>query len=569
MLFVVALILAAVGLAAYASYALRPSPPSRINANTVASWGKRLLVAAGVLPRSIDRGSSTTTFSPTAAPVAPHASVMPSSDRGLTPLLRQGRSAAATLFEKDGFISRPFAFLTTHERWAVAALVLLALLLRVPFLESMPNTATADELDFASNLTTIVTGHGPGFFGFDWTPEPAMSVYLMVGSWKLFGMTLFAERLVSAVFTTLAVIPFYALARRAASAPAAFLAAVLFIGARWYILFSRSAWNNGHIVLYMLLAAWLLTLALEKGRIIYWAGWGASLALLLYGYFSGRVVVLALVVYLLIVLARRAFGPGTRNWRSIVGGGAVAAVVGIIVFAPEASYILAHYDTFNGRTSSVLIFNQTPPPGQNIASVLANQSWNAVRSFVLMDGSLEGGTSGRYKAPGDGWLDPLSTLLFLAGLVLSLFSRNRRQTIVLWWCLFLIPLAITQTLTTRTPDGARGLPAVAPMFLFVALALDRLLLLRIVAFRWMQQGMLGVAALVVAFNMWTFVSWVDSPLGQQQHQPGVPTAGYYIWRDYQLARSRDSLPYVPVGVYNTLPPSDISARIFSAPTPSP
>ncbi len=57
-------------------------------------------------------------------------------------------------------------------------------------------------------------------------------------------------------------------------------------------------------MLYMLLAAWLLTLALERGRPRYWAGFGVCLALLLYGYFNGRTVVLAFVLYLAIMLWR-------------------------------------------------------------------------------------------------------------------------------------------------------------------------------------------------------------------------------------------------------------------------
>jgi len=39
-------------------------------------------------------------------------------------------------------------------------------------------------------VARIFAGHGTGFFGQDWTPEPAFNIYLMAGSWKLFGMTL-------------------------------------------------------------------------------------------------------------------------------------------------------------------------------------------------------------------------------------------------------------------------------------------------------------------------------------------------------------------------------------------
>ncbi len=462
-------------------------------------------------------------------------------------------------------LSAPLAFLAAHERLAVWTLVAVALLLRLLFLESVPNTATADELDFSGDLTNIMVGHGPGLFGLDWTPEPALSIYLMAGSWKLFGMTLFAERLVSAVFSAIAVIPFYALARRVVSAPAAYLAALLFVAARWYLLFSRSAWNNAHVVLYMLLGAWALTLALERGKMRYWIGFGVSLALLLYGYFSGRAVVIAFMAYLLIVLWRRVRGTEPGGWRPVVVGEIVATAVGAVLFAPELPTIASNYALFSQRTASVYIFNQPLPPGQSRLGVLVGLAWDTVRSFVLMDGSFQGGTQGRYKAPGDGWLDPLSTLLYLAGLVLSVLTIQRLKACALWWCLLLIPLGITQLLTSGTPDGARGLPAVAPMYFFAALVIEQLLRLKWSRDRWLQRGAVTVAALIVTFNVWTYVAWVDSPGAQQVRQPAVPVDGYYIWRDYQLARHRANLPYMTVGQYNTLPPSVIAAQIFGAP----
>ena len=71
-----------------------------------------------------------------------------------------------------------WGLLIARERLALWILFVAALLLRVLFLESVPNTVTADELDFSRDLMAIFTGHGTGFFGLDWTPEPALSIYL-------------------------------------------------------------------------------------------------------------------------------------------------------------------------------------------------------------------------------------------------------------------------------------------------------------------------------------------------------------------------------------------------------
>jgi len=432
----------------------------------------------------------------------PASTLVAPGSRRVSPLAAEHPGASSHVALREGVAPRPgprtpFGFLVTRERLALWALFVVALLLRVLFLESIPNTVTADELDFSRDLMAIFTGHGTGFFGIDWTPEPAWSIDLMAGSWRLFGMTLFAERLVSAILSAVAIFPFYALTRRAVSAPTAFIATALFAAARWYLLFSRSAWNNAHIVLYMLLAAWALTLALERGRKRYWVLCGAALALLLYGYFGGRAVVIAFMVYLLIALWQRARGTQPGGWRPVLVGGIIAGVVCAALFAPELPTILANQASFNTRTNAVYIFNQPLQPGQTKLSVLLDQATATVRSFVFMDGSYSGGTQGRYKPPGQGWLDPVSALLYLGGLVLAAI-RFRRFT--LWWLLFLIPLGLTQLLSIGTPDGARGLPAVAPMYFFVALALDWLLRLRWFSVELAQAGVLTAAVLTLLWR---------------------------------------------------------------------
>ena len=84
----------------------------------------------------------------------------------------------------------------------------------------------------------------------------------------------------AAVLTAMAVVPFYALLRRLVSRQAALLTTLLFASARWLLLFSRSGWNNGNVVLLLLLAAWSLTLALERKQLRYWLGLGTAWALL-------------------------------------------------------------------------------------------------------------------------------------------------------------------------------------------------------------------------------------------------------------------------------------------------
>src|SRR4051794_28276581 len=114
--------------------------------------------------------------------------------------------------------------------WLVLGLVVLtAFVVRVYDLGSFPDTVLGDEADNAQSAVRILFDETPvnGFFGFDWTAQPAFSVYKEALFFSLFGFNGFAMRLPSAVSSALALIPFYILLRRQFSVLVSLLAAVL------------------------------------------------------------------------------------------------------------------------------------------------------------------------------------------------------------------------------------------------------------------------------------------------------------------------------------------------------
>jgi 4-amino-4-deoxy-L-arabinose transferase-like glycosyltransferase len=452
-----------------------------------------------------------------------------------------------------------FGLLQRRERWAIGTIFGIGLVLRLVALGTFPGTVTADELDFAGDAISILKGQGPSFFGLDWTPEPALSVHLISWSWRLFGPTIFAERLISALLTAAAIVPFYALVRRVVAVPAALAATLLFASSWWFLHFSRSGWNNGHVVLYMLIAAWALARALERQRWRDWTGSGAALALVLYGYFSGRAVVLAFLAYLAFALWWHWRGTAQGGWRRPLMGALMAGGVCLLLTLPIIFTALNNLPNFTNRTKDVFILNAPREPGQAAAGVLARQTWLTIRSFVLMDTTTG---EGRYKGSGMSWLDPLSTALYLVGLLLAV--RRGRAT-CLWWCLLIIPIGLTQILTTGIPDGARGLNAVAPMYFFAALALDA-----IVARRWLrstlsQVALVGVIALFAILNVRTYVNWMNTPEAILARAPSIPVAEFSRWHDFQARRLEAHEGLLGTDDYNALSPAVIATKIAEPP----
>jgi sugar lactone lactonase YvrE/4-amino-4-deoxy-L-arabinose transferase-like glycosyltransferase len=450
-----------------------------------------------------------------------------------------------------------FVWLEAGERGALWAVFGVTLIIRLAFLETVPRTVSADEIASGGDALGLLRGQGPSFFGLDGSQQSALGVYLISWSWRLFGTTIFAERLVAALLTTVAIVPFYALVRRAVAAPAALAAALLFASSYWFLLFSRSGWTTGPILLYALLAAWALTRALDRQRWRDWAGFGATLALLLYGDSAGRSVVPALLVYLVFALWWRWRGTLPGGWRRPLAGAALAAGVCLVLFLPLARVARDDLPRYIHGPGTVSIFSASRAPGQSTAGLLARQAWATVRSFVLMDTTT--GT-GRYKGTGQAWLDPLSAALFTVGLVLAV---RRARSASLWWCLFLIPLVVTQILTTGDPDGARGFVLIAPMFYFVALALDAIIARPLLSGRRVQLALAGLVAFAVVLNLATYLLWMGSSQAVSARQPAFAATGFNLWRDFQLGRLGENQGIMSLDEYIALAPETVVAQVVA------
>lgn len=411
-----------------------------------------------------------------------------------------------------------------RELLALGVIALLALAIRVAWLGSIPGNITADEADNLKTIFSIQTRSEPGFFGLDWKPQPAMSMYLVSGFMQIFGQDIFGMRMASAVLSTLALLPFYALARRVVGPLAALGGAALLASGLWYLNFSRSGWENVHVALYALVAAWAFTVARERRQLRWFALAGAACALGLYGYFAGRFIIVALLAYAPVALWQ---ARGYR-WR-IVAGYAVMTLTALLLFAPQVPAIKEDSGLFNRRTDRVNVFNRPKPyHGEDTnLGILKMQIERNAKGFLLFDGEVF--TKGRYGPEGKSLYDPITGGLMLGGLAVSLLLR--RQGTSLWWFMLFIPLLGTQIPTTATPDGARALIAAPFMYLYVALALDWLIgFAARHARRVALAGAVAGVALLAVFNVYSYFTWIQSPSALEAREPAVELSDYDAWR---------------------------------------
>ena len=337
---------------------------------------------------------------------------------------------------------------------ALAAIVAVAAVVRLVSLTDVPPNVSPDEADNLLVIYHIMADEGPGFFGLDWKPSPAFSMYLTSAFIRVFGESITGMRMASVVLSLLSLIAFYHLARQALSRSAS-LAATFLLGTNlWYLHFSRSGWENVHVGLYAVMAALMLTLAIKHQKWYLYAASGLFATLGLYGYTTGRAIVLAVVAYLpAAVLLHR------QRWKSILLGYALLLVVCAVLFLPQLKTALDDWEKFNYRTKVVSVFSTSDEylGDSGLPRILAHQVWRTIDGFFLMDSGVSLlGLNRRYIPPGWAFLDRITGVLFWLGLAVSIVRW--RQT-VLWWAMLLMMVFPVQVLSTGTPDAARAVGA--------------------------------------------------------------------------------------------------------------
>ena len=469
----------------------------------------------------------------------------------------------------------------------LAAVILFSLAIRLYDLGSFPDTLLADEADNAQDSLRITYGLTPvnGLFGFDWTAQPAFSAYLLSAFIKLFGFTMAAIRLPSAVIGTLALIPFYLLLRRQFSMSTSLLTTLLLATNVWYLNFSRSGWNNVHICFYMLMAMLFLMLALDTLRIpargpaqqrwLRWFYFGAAgffCALGLYGYPSGRAVILGIMAFFPVALWFY-----RRHWRQLVAGYIIAILTAGIIFAPQGAYILQNWEAFNGRSKVVTLMN-SPDYQSDPAGTLWLQLSKNVRG--PWDGSVN--NTAQYSPVGEPQLETITGLLVLVGMALSLLlpGLRRRPENWLWWLMLLVAWISTQVLTVGTPNGARGIGYMPTLLYFAAVAVE--IPIRAASrlprpARWVPAVVTAIVLLAVGYgNVTHYIDWQSQPRTRQDRNLYIAAYEFPEWSSDVIERARTKQVNANVGVWrdahplkdlgNPQPPSDIAP---DQPVPTP
>jgi dolichyl-phosphate-mannose-protein mannosyltransferase len=461
------------------------------------------------------------------------------------------------------------------ELLLLGLLVLFAFVIRIYRLGSFPDTVLADEADNAQSAVEILYDHPPenGFFGFDWTPQPAFSIYKEAAFISIFGFNIMAMRLPSALISTLALIPFYILLRRQFSISASFLATSLLATNVWYLNFSRSGWNNIDICFYMLMAMLFLMWALDAIQAssarpwlkwVYFAASGFFCALGLYGYPPGRATSLAVAAFFPV-----AWFFNRRHFKTLLLGYIVLFGVEAVTFAPQGIYVARNWEHFNGRSKVVIIFNNPDYKADPVGTMLQQLNRNIRGPW---DGHVN--NTPQYSPVGEPQLDRLTGLLTLTGMAFTLIlgMLRRRPETWFWWLMLLTGWAFSQLITVNTPNGARGIGYMPTLIYFAGVGIEGIVLLlryittglnRFPILRQLSFTALTVALLLAVYaNVKHYVEWQNLPHTREERYIYVTAQEFPDWSAQIVDRARNNLGTLNVGQWRELHPIEDRANPY-------
>ncbi|MDH7489333.1 MAG: glycosyltransferase family 39 protein [Anaerolineae bacterium] len=350
--------------------------------------------------------------------------------------------------------------------WLIVGLLLVgALLLRVPYLETVPMGVDPDEASLALSAADAAEGVATDPFATGWATHPTLQFFLNGLAIRAFGRTFFAMRLPWTIAGSLMVVALYLLGRACYGRRVGVLAGVLALGSNTAIHFSRLGLNNNGDSLF---AAWVLAAlwaAGATGSAWAYAIAGFGLGFAQYFYFGTRAIPFVVLATLLVWLVADRRGT-LRAWKLLLG----FALVTLVTAGP----LFGHWLRSPGSVSEHLFL--TMPFSDKMQQLSAQMGlpewklwWYQVRDSLLVFTVTP--DRGTFYHPQQAMLHPAQGPIFLIGL-LAVFARIKKpayQGLVAW---MLVVLTLGSVLITDAATFHRLLGVLPAAILAVAIGLD-------------------------------------------------------------------------------------------------
>jgi len=343
-------------------------------------------------------------------------------------------------------------------RWEMAllcAILLLGLLLRVYWLYDIPPGVHVDEaINGLNALGITVRGHHTVYFQNSDGREPLLP-YLVAGSFRLFGISLFAFKLVPLVVGVLTIAIVYLLGKELFDPAVGLLAAFLLAVSKWHLVISRVTHEAVPVPLLSALIAYFLIRAFRSHRLWDFLFCGLFLGLGMYTYPAFRAVPLMVAAY---AIGKLIFSKG----KDLVGL-ATAAATSLAIFAPLGLYMKSHWPMFTQRMRVTSFYMDPNYNGDVLGTLWAN----TLKTLTM----LYTDNIAVYYLSHDTVLDLLSVVFFTFGLLYCLWFWRQKENalLVLWFPFSLLPSILSHAVRLPHVLRAVALIPLAPVLVAVGI----------------------------------------------------------------------------------------------------
>ena len=266
-----------------------------------------------------------------------------------------------------------------------------------------------------------------GFFRLD--QLPAYLIYLIALSFRIFGTTTLAIRMVSVAFGLGTVAAGYFVGNELFDRRTGLVLAFMLAVSRWDINWSRIGMDGITVPFFELMTMGFILRALRRKRLLDYTLAGLSLGFGLCFYVSFRLFPVIIGLFLVVLWLSR-HDLVRSSW-----GGFLLLILGAFIAAmPVIQFAIMQPDAFWGRVRDISIFH-----GRTTLEAVSSITKTTSEHILMFN--YQGDRNGRHNLPDAPMLDPISGCLLVLGVGLSL--RRIRQPgsflLLAWLFLMLAP----------------------------------------------------------------------------------------------------------------------------------
>ncbi len=432
----------------------------------------------------------------------------------------------------------------------VGVLAAVALAARLIQLDQVPYTVSGDEGSVGLMAWDYETSVRNNYFIMGWFSFPALQFWPASLMQEIFGRSVLAMRIPSAIGGALSVLAVYWSARLMFGRLTGVIAALFLAFFHYHLLFSRIALTNvwdGFFLMLMIVSLWS---AWQENRRLAFLSAGLAIGLGQFFYTTAHLLPAYALLWLLILYKSR---PKTGRLPGI----ACAILVTAVVVLPLALFYFQNPNELSAPLNRVSILkgdwirDTSLTTGDSVFMIFAKQFWQTIQGFTASP------ILGVYS-PGRPMLLVLPATLFIAGLILTLLRIKQPQYNIL--LIALVGPVLASTFSVGPPNAQRLLLAAPIVAIVIALPLQEIHQ-QINAARAQYHSIYAAAAIVFMLLVGYFEvrffqqamaegrysdskSRIAREIGETLRQQGKDLAVYFLGQPVMGYNTLPCLPYI-------------------------